>query len=482
MLTPHLVRRRSVLAMAVALAAAGTTLLSPAAPAHADSELGGAITRSEVIQRAQYWVDEHVPYSQDHNDAYKDGDGHTYRPDCSGYVSMAWHLTQPAGWGTDRDTEAFQTWTGKTFLDSYSELKPGDALLSSGHIVIFDKWTDSTRTAMMIYQEPTWGRFAEHKKQTVAYYKNSGFKPLRYNKIVDGAVPAADAHGPLWGRNRSAAGVWEAHASQIDSNAGLSDAASVSLPDGTLHVFTVLPGSGVWYRSRSASGTWAASATKIDANGDIRAISAAGLANGTIHVQTVVPGSGVWDRTRSATGTWASSVKIDDNGSIAKVSSSGLGDGTLHVQTLVPDAGVWDRTRSATGTWAAHSAQIDDNDFITDISAAPLANGGVQFFAVVPESGVWTRAATATGGWQSSATKVDDNGSIDEVAAAGLPNGSVQLNTVVNGSGIWNRTRSAGGAWDAHATQIDTNGKIFAVYTTGLPNGSTHVGALVNTA
>ncbi|MEU2223529.1 hypothetical protein [Streptomyces sp. NPDC018347] len=39
---------------------------------------------------------------------------------------------------------------------------------------------------------------------------------------------------------------------------------------------------------RSASGTWQGSATKIDANGGIFAVQSSGLPDGTVHLQTIV--------------------------------------------------------------------------------------------------------------------------------------------------------------------------------------------------
>lgn len=131
--------RRSVLSAltfaGVGVATSGT-LLSTAGPAHAASSVGCNITRSEMIERAKRWVDLRVPYSQAQADAYPDGDGHRYRPDCSGYVSMAWHLPKkPDGW--DFNTGDFASYSGKTYLSSHDQLKAGDALLSAGHIVLF---------------------------------------------------------------------------------------------------------------------------------------------------------------------------------------------------------------------------------------------------------------------------------------------------------------------------------------------------------
>ena len=86
---PHLGRPLfAVLAVVLALSAG----LVGTAPAGAASARGGPITRSEVIWRAQYWVD-HQPGPYDQG-GYSPGPGgdHHYRRDCSGYVSMAWHL------------------------------------------------------------------------------------------------------------------------------------------------------------------------------------------------------------------------------------------------------------------------------------------------------------------------------------------------------------------------------------------------------
>ncbi|MGM1063950.1 FG-GAP repeat domain-containing protein [Saccharothrix sp. Mg75] len=188
-----------------ALLLTATTAVGGAVSAHADPPgrdqggappstlalpgLGPQISRSEVLARAQRWVDLRVPYSQDQDDEFGDGDGHAYRPDCSGYVSMAWHLPKKTdGW--DLNTGDFAAWSGKTFLGGYDELKPGDALLSEGHIALFDKWVDAGRTEMWVYQERTWGEVAQHVKRSRSSYVSDGFRPLRYRNIVD-STPVA---------------------------------------------------------------------------------------------------------------------------------------------------------------------------------------------------------------------------------------------------------------------------------------------------
>ncbi|WP_019887869.1 hypothetical protein [Streptomyces purpureus] len=119
--------------------------LTPAATAAATatSTVGGSISRTEMIQRAQYWVDQGVPYSQ--RAYYKDPQGRTYRTDCSGLVSMAWHLPTSA-----------TTWTlpnYSTQLASLDDLKPGDALNNiNAHVVLFAGWTDSSHTVADIIE------------------------------------------------------------------------------------------------------------------------------------------------------------------------------------------------------------------------------------------------------------------------------------------------------------------------------------------
>src|SRR5262245_53344488 len=67
----------------------------------AESVMGGTITRSEVLARAQYWVDIGVKYNLTRQSGTLQPDregGHRYGPDCSGLVSMAWHL-EPGSFG-----------------------------------------------------------------------------------------------------------------------------------------------------------------------------------------------------------------------------------------------------------------------------------------------------------------------------------------------------------------------------------------------
>ncbi|WP_345701914.1 peptidoglycan-binding protein [Kitasatospora terrestris] len=152
-----------------------------------------ATTRAEIMQRAQRWVDQQVPYSMSRY--WSDG----YRQDCSGFVSMAWNL------GSSQTT-----WTLPNFADRISkdDLQPGDALIynnpanpeSGSHVVLFGGWTDSSRTRYVALEQT---RPATTKRSTpYAYWSNSGsYLPYRYRGLsqpmpVPDAFPGTDKFGP----------------------------------------------------------------------------------------------------------------------------------------------------------------------------------------------------------------------------------------------------------------------------------------------
>lgn len=111
------------------------------------SSVNGSISRSEVLQRAQTWVAAKVPYNQ--SKSYTNVLG-TYRTDCSGFVSMAWHL------GSSLTTATLPRVSTKI---PATELQPGDVLLrrdsAQHHVVLFVGWspTDAGRHRYFDLQE-----------------------------------------------------------------------------------------------------------------------------------------------------------------------------------------------------------------------------------------------------------------------------------------------------------------------------------------
>src|SRR5262249_21313128 len=118
-----------------------------------------------------------------------DSDGRPYRTDCSGLVSMAWHLS------SSLDTDDFGTWPGKTVV-SMSDLRPGDGLLKDGHIELFAYWQDPSDLTKGAYVYSLNGRVDNDwaKGPTLNQHDQQGFNeysemvtytPIRYNNIVE---------------------------------------------------------------------------------------------------------------------------------------------------------------------------------------------------------------------------------------------------------------------------------------------------------
>lgn len=135
------------------------------------------VKRSEIIQRAQGWVNSRVPYSM--YKYWRDG----YRQDCSGLVSMAWKL------GSNQWTGSLSSFAVRI---SKNELRPGDMLLyhnrsnpgAGSHVVIFGGWANSAKTKYTAYEQTR----PHTLKRTVpyAYFNNSGsYVPYRYKNVVE---------------------------------------------------------------------------------------------------------------------------------------------------------------------------------------------------------------------------------------------------------------------------------------------------------
>ncbi|MCP2258260.1 Cell wall-associated hydrolase, NlpC family [Streptoalloteichus tenebrarius] len=139
----------------------------------ADASYGGTITRNEVMKRAKDWWDRKVPYNQNAS-AWDINKGKKYRTDCSGYVSMAWKLK------TSRTTYTLDEVSKKI---GWGDLKPGDIVLSNGHVKLFEKWADSKKTVMWIYEQGSTKTDMDHEKVSVSWLKNNGYTPRKYDKI-----------------------------------------------------------------------------------------------------------------------------------------------------------------------------------------------------------------------------------------------------------------------------------------------------------
>ena len=103
--------------------------------------------RQRVLDRGRNWVQRGIPYSMYAYASGPDADGYRWRTDCSGMIAMAYNLRDQSYY-TGNLTDRF-------YPIAKSSLQPGDIIGNlgdpasagaNGHVVIFNGWTDSSRT------------------------------------------------------------------------------------------------------------------------------------------------------------------------------------------------------------------------------------------------------------------------------------------------------------------------------------------------
>ncbi|MFD4530551.1 FG-GAP-like repeat-containing protein [Kitasatospora sp. NPDC058397] len=414
-------RRASVLVpLIAAMAAVGLT----APPAQAGSSLGGPVNRSEILQRAQYWDDQNVQYNQ--GATYGDGDGHTYRTDCSGFISMAWHLSA-TGLGSPT-TNTLDSRSLSTRINK-SELRPGDALDNiSDHVVLFVRWNNqATGDFTYIHQsnprtDVTYGNGNVYTGN-ISSYPASSYVALRLNKVVeDNTTPPPATPVGMTG-----------FASADFNGDGKTDLAAVDAATGKMYLY---PGTGVGtFGERSLIGTgWntVSNVTPGDFNGDGKIdLAAVNTANGNLYVY---PGNGA-----GAFGTpWLAGtgwnnldhlIGGDFNGDgKSDIAAVGVADGNLYVYPG-NGAGSFAAPINAGTGWntVGKFASGDFNgDGKTDIAAVGTADGNLY---VYPGNGAGSFAApvNAGTGWNIMRDLIGGDFNADgksDVAAVQAPQGS----------------------------------------------------------
>ncbi|GAA2208852.1 hypothetical protein GCM10009850_043100 [Nonomuraea monospora] len=228
---------RLLAGLAFAAATLSFTVVDVAATpqaAHAASAPDGRITRSEVLARAQNWVDRNVRYNLTRapGTLVTDAEGDDkYGPDCSGLVSMAWHITANSGKGGN-STVDFAGYGGKIVLGSLDDLKPGDAILRSGHMELFARWKneqDHTQGAWTYSLnggsdsngdgwEDDWAKGpkvnSHGERGDESWASMQDYTPIRYKNIVDdnasthGADFNGDGIGDIFSETTGTLNIW----------------------------------------------------------------------------------------------------------------------------------------------------------------------------------------------------------------------------------------------------------------------------------
>lgn len=136
--------------------------------------------RRRVIGRGFDWLDAKVPYSQSRT--YDE-----YRTDCSGFVSMCWEL------GQSYTTASFRSGGGDAHpLGSYESLLPGDALVGSGHMVLFVGWADPSRSIACVLEQSSTANDMQFRARATSSFRSEGYRAIRADKLRSDADTSAD--------------------------------------------------------------------------------------------------------------------------------------------------------------------------------------------------------------------------------------------------------------------------------------------------
>ncbi|PRY62478.1 hypothetical protein [Glycomyces artemisiae] len=172
--------RRRLLRAAALVPAVTIPAIVVASPAEA--AYNGEITRSNVMLRARNWYNRDIPYNGDSRASDYEG-SHTYRQDCSGFVSMAWHSPTPG--------HSTRTLPDISREKPWDNLKQGDILnkaaaYPNGHCMLFEKWHAEIPDAIRAYELTTVGMGMRAHTYTIDWLRSNGYVPRQYHKIVAG--------------------------------------------------------------------------------------------------------------------------------------------------------------------------------------------------------------------------------------------------------------------------------------------------------
>jgi len=148
-----------------------------------------SVTVATVRSRLDYWNVHRPPNGYSQSTYSKGPDGNLYRNDCSGYVSMLAGLTGSPN-------------TGMLVWDTFSkpigkdDLRFGDIVIavasaghSSGHVIMFDRWADASRTHY-VGHDFGYGDQPHHTTHVYPYEPDGRtFKPRRLLAVVQGEAP-----------------------------------------------------------------------------------------------------------------------------------------------------------------------------------------------------------------------------------------------------------------------------------------------------
>jgi hypothetical protein len=415
--------------------------LWPASAAHADSAVGGPIQRSEVISRAHFWTSQHLVYDQ--GGQAKDPQGRLYRTDCSGFVSMALHLSSSL---------VTQTLPSVATKISWSNLQPGDFLdYTADHVILFDHWESDHEH----FSYDTFGATPPHPAEADIYdssidgWPKTDYVPYRYNNIRDDSNPEVGrahavsiAGGKIYHTIRNADGTWTGwqplNAGGLTGTTTATSVTDATDGAGNLQVVAVINGT-IYHRIRYTDGTWSewgnlGPGTQVSASIDrhANALHLAAINNGTI-IHRIRNADGTWTPWASlgtGTGVW---ISVDQAHNVLQMLGLAVNGDT---------GNLYHRIRNADGTWTGWGI-IDNSGSVTSAAATADHNGNLQAMEI-NDAVIKHRIRYSDGTWSEWGNI--GNGATAVAGSVNFTWNDMQTMVVAGGT-VEHRVRNADGTW-----------------------------------
>ncbi|GAA1383983.1 hypothetical protein [Catellatospora chokoriensis] len=342
--------------MATGFAAVGVvTTATPALANNCDPSGNGPdemMSRGRAIARAQSWAaNTSMTYDQGLC-SDPEGNGAKYRHDCSGLVSMAWGLEGNLVTENFWNPATGAYWSGVTPI-ALDDLRPGDALVRSGHIELFARWVS----------------YADHNQGAYVYSFNENNERVRnpYTVTPDFYDDEGMFHSGQLGKNTMSEmqGYHAIRYKRITEDEG--QWATTYNKDGTLRVFA--RGDDDTLREwKNPGNTWTSlggsivghPSAAVSPDGNLQVFARGG--DGTLRQWSYVTGSGWVNKNislgGSITGDPVATYFVDNS---LQVFARGT-DGTLRHWANIPGSGWANSNQNMGGSLAGSPAATTDGE------------------------------------------------------------------------------------------------------------------------
>ncbi|QKW18587.1 hypothetical protein HUT16_05475 [Kitasatospora sp. NA04385] len=459
------------LALATAIAASGAiattaVTIATATTAQAASSVGGQITRSEVLSRANDWYNRNIPYNQ--GASATDVGGRSYRSDCSGFVSMAWHL------GSSENTDSLDV-RSLTSRVALTDLQPGDALdndpgdgniAGNGHIVLFDHWVNKSAGTFAYIAEANTADDMQKGTGTVGSGTFANYFGLRYNNIADDPVTGNTVRlvnvkvdgGVRNVDGNFSSGQWGSWSDM--GTTGVSEVTSAATGS-TLRVFAIGSDNRIYEKDGNfATGQWSASWFPLQNSPTVTAISASSYGN-TVHLTAIGTDGQMHNSDGDYTaGNW-NGWTAHGGTNLKRIASATTSDNVNHVFVLDSNQQLREIDANyATGQWGSWGAaaggftgkDVAASAYGRTVHLTALDNNGQLFnndgdFA----AGTWTGWTGHNGTGLKRITSATSTAlNINHIFAVNAANRLVEMDANYT-TGIWNSWAEPAGGTDSQA-------------------------------